>query len=190
MREQVKDVQYYENLVQREVADKTLSWWCYYLWCYLSEDDTLDIKYLKKMYFYDEYNKSYTPNDFDILLNEKWEEVWEVAFVDYKKEWLILAMETEDWWLRCVKKLLWHEIRPHHLLLRCEKHFIFCKFTTNIEDNEESKTLCIYYIDDEQLEHERVIDRDLTKPFSWQKDETKIELGKIVESVLLSKDDS
>jgi len=88
-------------------------------------------------------------------------------------------------WIACesvIRKVIWHEIRPHHILLRCEKTNVFCRFIQSSTVSSWDATSL--YIVTQHSEYN--IDRDLTKPFSWQSDDTKIELGKIVEKVLFS----
>ena len=123
-------------------------------------------------------------------------EVWNqkshfTCFDCLAKEWMCYPWNTKWWdwkcrrcWMEWKDIWMWHrnhdwidEIRPHHIFLRCNKLWLERVFDFYIKiytDKQYSK----------QWTYE--IARDITKPYSWQSDEVKIELGKIVESVLAS----
>ena len=147
-----KDVQYYSDLVQREVADKSLSFGC------------------KVRHMWDE-QKYLTLFDWDlwVIIENKWVNNFTVQYQWRYWSPTLLNCNTNN------NEILWHEIRPHHLLLRFNNNW-------NTEVYIDCNGIQIWY-----WESDVIISRDHSKPFSWQSDDTKIELGKIVEEVLSSK---
>lgn len=145
-----KDVQYYESLVMKEVSCKDLSFGC---------------KILKWQ-------------EWMLIENDK------TIYTIYKTEWYkCYVLENNYNNNQYIKwefvEILWHEIRPHHLLLRLEKNWF--RFEINTIDKIRRQPINIDY------NRWRSIQWDMSKPFSWQSNETKIALGKLVESILDSK---
>lgn len=145
-----KDVQYYEELVRENVADKTISRW-------LILKDWKDIKIVSLVS---------TAWWWEDKVDPKQKEKYYVEFCWWRADYSVNYIEE-------TMEILWHEIRPHHLLLRGLKY----------------KPLSFIWWLIKIAKSAEYISRDLSKPFSWQLDSTKIELGKIVESILPSNQD-
>lgn len=150
-----KDVQYYEELVRENVADKTLSFGCKII--------------SKSLYSYDWNIKLYVWEYIYLKDNSIMNNIWDIY--EY----------VPDIWFEEYIKILWHEVMIWDFLDWIEKnidyteennfHFIDRKWTIKWE----IITTLFYW------KHKRL-------PYSSQSDEVKIELGKIVEEVLLSKE--
>lgn len=142
-----KDVQYYEELVYREVADKTLSFGCI----------------LKVM-------------EVDNSMSEIVKYIWSTDIWNNIK---IMSFDNEDWsildWQEGLDyEILWHDVMIWDFLDCLEKNAGFTADYIRFWNKHINKVLNLW--------------KDKRLPYSDLPDDTKIELGKIVEEVLSSKE--
>lgn len=142
-----------ESIVVREVADKTLSLGCKII--------------LPKPNY--PYIHTFTDIENIPIGNDKYGNKYIIYF---DRASLIFIKELID------IEILWHEIRPHHILLRIREQDIW--LTCDID--------YLWYMNIEAIiwplsEMKTRIQRDLSKPYSGQSDETKIALAELVQSV-------